>query len=226
MSEPMTQPLVGLAVTHRGQSLQLLPSAAIFWPRESMLLVADAHIGKDQSFRRLGMPVPSGVSQGTLARLSTDLALTGAQQLVFLGDFLHSAHAQAASTQAELRAWRARHPELACTLVRGNHDDHAGDPSADLAFVVRDEPWLVGPFALRHHPEPDLSHYSLAGHWHPCVRVGRGRERLRLPCFWFGAQVGVLPAYGEFTGMHPIERAAGDAIWAIADDSVVAIPAA
>ena len=39
-------------------------------------------------------------------------------------------------------------------------------------------------------------------------------DRLRLPCFWFGAHVGVLPAFGTFTGMHPIKPAKGERIFA------------
>jgi uncharacterized protein len=53
---------------------------------------------------------------------------------------------------------------------------------------------------------------------------GRAHDRLRLPCYWFGAEVGVLPAYGHFTGMHPIEPAVGDRIYAVAGDEVVAVP--
>jgi metallophosphoesterase superfamily enzyme len=52
------------------------------------------------------------------------------------------------------------------------------------------------------------------------VLDGRARERLRLPCFHFGAGVGVLPAFGAFTGMHAVRRAAGDRVFAIASDSV------
>jgi hypothetical protein len=33
----------------------------------------------------------------------------------------------------------------------------------------------------------------------------------------------VLPAFGAFTGMHPIERAPGDRVFAVADDRVVEI---
>jgi hypothetical protein len=67
--------------------------------------------------------------------------------------------------------------------------------------------------------------YVLAGHWHPCVRVeGRALDRLRLPCFWFGEAVGVLPAFGEFTGMHPIRRTEGDRVYAVAEGQVVCLP--
>jgi uncharacterized protein len=118
-------------------------------------------------------------------------------------------------------------------LVRGNHDDRAGDPPASLGFTVVDEPLPLGPFALCHHPRPVDDAYVLAGHWHPCISVsGRAFERLRLPCFWLGDDtgqlprqaVGILPAFGVFTGMHRIEPRAGDRIFPIADDVVRALP--
>ena len=41
-----------------GQPLTLLPEKAAFLGRSQTLLVADAHIGKAVSFRKLGVPVP------------------------------------------------------------------------------------------------------------------------------------------------------------------------
>lgn len=212
----------------------LHPSGAAFLPAHQTLLVADAHFGKAVSFRRLGVPVPAGTTTETLRTLSAVLADTGATRLVFLGDFLHSARSHAAGTLDALRRWRAEHRGLPVTLVRGNHDDRAGDPPGDLGLEVVDEPLALGPFALCHHPRPMPQRYVLAGHWHPCISVaGRAFERLRLPCFWFGDDsgvlpqnaVGVLPAFGSFTGMHRIEPRAGDRIFPIADDVVRAIPA-
>jgi metallophosphoesterase superfamily enzyme len=50
--------------------------------------------------------------------------------------------------------------------------------------------------------------YVLAGHLHPGVVLGgRAHDRLRLPCFHFGPRSGVLPAFGEFTGMHVVPAA-------------------
>jgi metallophosphoesterase superfamily enzyme len=152
---------------------------------------------------------------------------------VFLGDFLHSVRSHAAGTMAALAAWREANAALRMTLVRGNHDDRAGDPPASLRFQVVDEPLPLGPFALCHHPRPVAGRYVLAGHWHPCISVGgRAFERLRLPCFWLGDDtgqlpeqaVGILPAFGSFTGMHRIEPREGDRIFPIAEDVVRAIP--
>ena len=201
--------------------LQLLPQRAAFDPDRGLLLVADAHIGKAVSFRRLGVPVPHGTTGEALARLDELLAATQARHLVFLGDFLHSPRSHAASTLDQVAAWRDRHGERVMTLVRGNHDERAGDPPASLRIAVVDGPLVIGPWALQHHPQPVPGAYALAGHVHPGIVLrGRALGRLRLPCFHFGAQVGVLPAFGPFTGLHEIDRAEGERVFALADEVV------
>ena len=209
-------------ITVGGQLLALLPERAAFLPASRTLLVADAHIGKAVSFRRLGVPVPRGTTTETLAALTGLVERLEARRIVFLGDFLHSRHAHAVETLATVTRWRTRHPEIELTLIRGNHDDRAGDPPAHLGIDVVDEPLRLTGLALCHHPRPREEGYVLAGHLHPCTHVcGRAFDRLRLPCFWFGPRVGVLPAFGAFTGMHPIRPAAGDRVFAVTDDLVV-----
>ena len=226
-----------LKVNFAGWAMHLLPSGAVYLPDVSALLVADAHFGKAVSFRLAGVPVPQGTTTETLQRLTDAVMQTAATQVIFLGDFLHSAKAHAAPTQQAIASWRAAHPELALTLVRGNHDDRAGDPPAALGVRVVDEPLLlladtVGalPLALCHHPQRVEGAYALAGHLHPCVALkGAGRDRLRLPCFWLGdpqaSGAGVLPAFGSFTGMHPIARKPRDRVFAVAGSSVQEVPA-
>ncbi len=214
-----------------GERLQLFADRAAFLPEHATLLVADAHIGKAVSFRALGVPVPRGTTTETLERLGLLVDVAGARRVVFLGDFLHSARSQTAATLGALTRWRRQRPDLELTLVRGNHDLRAGDPPAALGIEVIDEPLRLGGLALCHHPRPVPGAYVVAGHWHPCVSVsGRANDRLRLPCYWFGHEtlrpVGVLPAFGAFTGMHPIERAAGDRVFVAADQRVLELSGA
>ena len=208
-----------------GESLWLLPEKAVWLPASRTLLIADAHIGKAVSFRRLGVPVPRGTTSETLALLSDLVARWSAERIIFLGDLLHSKAAFAPATMSAVAAWRAAHQKLALTLVRGNHDDHAGDPPASLGIEVVDEPLKLGGLALCHHPRPSDAGYALAGHLHPCVSLsGRAGDSLRLPCFWFGERVGVLPAFGAFTGMHAIRAARGERVFAVAGDQVREVP--
>ncbi|MEJ5862121.1 ligase-associated DNA damage response endonuclease PdeM [Pseudomonas farsensis] len=210
-----------LAIEYAGETLLLLADKAIYWPQQHTLLVADLHIGKAASYRALHQPVPRGTTEATLARLDQLLARYACNRLVVLGDFLHARTARAAGTLAALAAWRTRHCELEIVLVRGNHDRHAGDPPAELGITVHEEPWLLGPFALCHEPEPHASHAVLAGHVHPAyVLRGRARQRLRLPCFVIGAQVAVLPAFGEFTGGWNVAPQAGTRMFLTGADRV------
>ncbi len=204
-----------------GRPLVLLPEKAAFIASSRTLLVADAHIGKAVSFRALGVPVPRGTTSETLEKATALVARWRARRVVFLGDFLHSARSHAPATVAAVTAWREAHASLEIVLVRGNHDDRAGDPPPHLRIEVVDEPFLTDGYALCHHPRPRAGHYVLAGHLHPCVSLGgRAFDHLRLPCFWFGDAVGVLPAFGAFTGMHPIRAAAGERVFPIADATV------
>lgn len=210
-----------LAIEYAGETLLLLADKAVYWPSQQTLLVADLHIGKAASYRALHQPVPRGTTEATLARLDRLLARYACQRLVVLGDFLHARTARAAGTLAALAAWRDRHSGVEIVLVRGNHDRHAGDPPAELGIAVHEEPWLLGPLALSHEPEPHPTHAVLAGHVHPAyVLRGRARQRLRLPCFVIGAQVAVLPAFGEFTGGWNVAPQAGTRLFLTGADKV------
>jgi uncharacterized protein len=52
---------------------------------------------------------------------------------------------------------------------------------------------------------------------------GSGRQRERLPCFVFSPQVGILPAFGDFTGLGDVEPGDGVRVYAIADDEVILV---
>ena len=207
-----------------GRPLTLLAGKAAYLAASRTLLVADAHIGKAVSFRALGVPVPRGTTSETLGALSALIATWRARRVVFLGDFLHSARSHAAATLGAVARWRREHASLELVLVRGNHDDRAGDPPRYLDMRVVDEPFDLDGFALCHHPAPRRGAYVLAGHLHPCVSLaGRSFDHLRLPCFWLGDDVGVLPAFGALTGMHPIQARLGERVFAIADGVVTAM---
>jgi DNA ligase-associated metallophosphoesterase len=215
-----------LVTTLDGTTVWLLADRALYWPEPRWLCVADAHFGKAAAFRALGQPVPRGTTADNLARLDALLLAYPTARLVFLGDFLHAPKSHAAPTIAAIAAWRQRHAAVHCTLIRGNHDRRAGDPRLELEIV--DEPLVAGPLAFQHHPQTRPGRHVVAGHTHPVFLLsGRGRQRLRLPCFHTTPGMTVLPSFGAFTGGHPIEpgpasRIAvtdGTAVWRVRDDA-------
>jgi uncharacterized protein len=208
-----------------GEDLVLLPERAAFWPAKKALFVADFHLGKAASFRSAGIPLPSGTTTENVERLGRAIDKTGATQVVFLGDFLHSAQGRAASTFARFSAWRDRRGNLELTLVRGNHDKKAGDPPEAWNVRCIEAGERLGPFVLNHEPGAARGGgYALAGHIHPAVRLSAsGEASVRLPCFWFGARYGVLPAFGAFTGSAEVLPKKGDQVFVIAEEEVISV---
>lgn len=206
------------------ETVQLLSERALFWPRKNMLVIADIHFGKAAAFRAQAIPVPHGTTADNLAALDALIAQNAVAHIVFLGDFLHAKTARSPSVLAALQRWRARHAALRLTLVRGNHDLHAGDPPASLTIEVVDEPWCVDGVAFCHHPDAVTDAYVICGHVHPAYRLKTGSDTLRLPCFLIGPSRAILPSFGAFTGGHAITPDASDRVYVTAGSTVFSVP--
>ena len=210
--------------TVAGEELVLLPEKVAYWPAQATLFVADFHLGKAASFRSAGIPLPSGTTSDNVERLGRAIDRTRAKRVVFLGDFLHSAQGRAARTLERFAAWRGERGRVELTLVRGNHDKKAGDPPEAWNMRCVEAGDRMGPFVLNHEPGASRGGYALAGHIHPAVRLSAcGEDSLRLPCFWFGARCGVLPAFGAFTGTAEVRPRRGDQVFVVAEDEVLQV---
>lgn len=164
--------------------------------------------------------MPAGSTLGTLEALGTAVADSGARRLIVLGDLWHARSGRTQENRQALALWLSERPDLQTLLVIGNHDLRSG---WELEAV--DPGMLLPPFALHHHPEPDSAGYVLCGHVHPSVRLnGLGGQSLRLPCFHFGSEVGVLPAFGELTGTAEVLPEKGDRTVVVAEGKVAIVP--
>ena len=222
-------PLAGATSLHcGGEWLHLLPERAVWWAAAGILLVADVHLGKAATFRALGQPVPGGTTAANLRRIETLAERLRPSRLVVLGDFLHAREALRPSVIEAIAGWRARQPGLRCTVVEGNHDRRAGALPAGLDIESAPDPLRLAPFVLTHgdqRPDATAGGYRLAGHLHPAyVLRGRAGERLRLPCFLFGAAGAILPAFGEFTGQADVAPGPNDRVFVVGDGRVWAVP--
>ena len=212
---------MSLEIRVAGETLVLFAERAAWWAAARTLLVADPHFGKAATFRALGVPVPRGTTADALERLDVLMRQVDVRRVLFLGDFLHARRGRSAGTLGAVARWREVHRDIAMMIVRGNHDREAGDvPGLGIEGV--DAPLVEPPFVFTHVPVVDESGYVIAGHLHPGADlVGAGRQHVRLPCFWFGMQTAVLPAFGDFTGLWSVTPSSGDRIFAIASGEIV-----
>lgn len=206
-----------------GEAVELLPDRALFWPRASTLIVADVHLGKSAAFRRLGVAVPSGSTQNDLARLDALLTATDAKRLLVLGDLFHTAPTAQEAAVVGLGTLRDTHRHRAFTVVAGNHDRAWRRLPTDWDIAWHTNALHEPPFVFQHEPAADARGYALGGHIHPCVRLRGAGDAARLPVFWFGAAVGVLPSFGAFTGGYTIRPLLEDSVVAVTPDGLVVL---
>jgi DNA ligase-associated metallophosphoesterase len=203
----------------------LCPERALHWPVAHTVFVADVHLGKGAAFRAGGVPLPRGSTQSDLARLSALIERTATRKLVVLGDFLHAKAGRVAALDAAFKSWRAARA-IEIVLVRGNHDDRAGDPPPDWGVSVVTEPHALPPFLACHRPVAPPTGYALCGHVHPGVFIsGTADQSARLPCFVLGPRRAILPAFGSLTGLAIVAPEAADRLVAIAGTRLFSLPA-
>lgn len=206
----------------KGETLTLLPEHGLYWAAERTVFIADLHWGKAATFRQAGIAIPDTEVDADLDRITAMLERTQAERLVVLGDLLHSRRGRSRRTFENVAKWTQTHPDVSLTLVEGNHDRGAGRPPQEWGFEVVMPGQTLGPFVLRHYPDPSDDGYVLSGHLHPKVRLsGRGGQEVKIPCFWFGQEVAVLPAFGSLIDGAPVKPSPSDAVFVIADGEVL-----
>lgn len=213
--------LQGTSFTLHETELLLLPEGAIYVPSWNILLLADLHLGKAAHFRRNGIPLPPQADEANWFALAGLLDRLPGAEVIFLGDLFHSEYNQDWDNMAELTRHYREHRFL---LVKGNHDILDDQAYEEAGLTVTGEPLELGPFLLSHHPMETVpsGRYNLAGHLHPGIILkGKGRQRIRVSCFYFDEEKGILPAFGQFKGRFLLSPDKGARIFALTGDAVI-----
>lgn len=200
------------------EELVLLPQKAIWWPAKKMLIVADLHLGKGMHFRKAGIALPLQSQQTDFVVLTQLLAMPNIEQVLFLGDLFHSYY----NSQWELVGQLIQnHSQQRFILVKGNHDILHGNQYQRFGFEVVQQ-LHIPPFIFTHEPLAKPLDYNFYGHIHPGVRLqGKGKQSLKLPCFFFSAKYAVVPSFGQLTGLHIVHPKKGDAVFGIAEGKII-----
>ena len=170
--------------------LTALPSGALHWPDQGLLVISDLHFGKAERLaRRGGTLLPPYENRATLQKLDHDIEQTAAGHVLCLGDSFDDLAAAEEIADEDL-LWLTRlMAGRQWTWIAGNHD--AGP--VQLGGSHRAEADLAG-LAFRHIATSQIPEVS--GHYHPKTSLP-GRAA---PCFLIDQTRVILPAYGAYTG--------------------------
>ncbi|HVI46637.1 MAG TPA: ligase-associated DNA damage response endonuclease PdeM [Chitinophaga sp.] len=204
------------------QHWRLLPERAIFWEEEKTILLSDLHLGKAAHFRKSGIAIPAGIVQEDLFRLQQLITRHLPERVIVVGDMFHSTEN---NDVQYFRLWRSQFRHISFDLVKGNHDIMQPEVYEQLEVNVHNTLTIRNIHFIHEPCEDDNGYqYTFSGHLHPgMVMAGMGKQRLRLPCFYFGRHCGILPAFGHFTGLASLEPSPAEPVFVIAGKSIIRI---
>lgn len=206
----------------REEELILDNERAIFLPQQHLLAISDLHLGKAAHFRKSGIAVSNEVSKNDLARLSTLLLKYQPETLLINGDMFHSDYN---SEIDEFATWKKAFSTIEFVLVKGNHDKQKEGIYTALDITIYENSYFTNTLCFTHDAaKVSLAHYVIGGHIHPGINLrGPAKQRLKLPCFYFGKDYGILPAFSYFTGLQILTPEPTDEVYAITPTQVVKV---
>ncbi len=177
-------------------SFQPEKSGALWWPRQSTLMVADLHLEKASYFATSGQMLPPYDSQETLLRLAHEIDRFKPIKVICLGDSFHDPGAFDRLHSETRLMLRRLTRSVEWVWITGNHDrlvagDLGGRSGSEL--VIQD-------VCLRHEADPSDPRLEISGHFHPKVKIRQRGRTIARRCFARTSRKLVLPAFGTFTG--------------------------
>ncbi|MCW3105199.1 MAG: ICC-like phosphoesterase [Bacteroidetes bacterium] len=203
--------------------VELLPEKALFLPETNTLVIADIHLGKAMHFRKNGISIPPQSAEKDYMRLNALIERKQPQRIIVLGDLFHSTHNSEWNLFCEFVAYRSG---IRFMLIIGNHDILDRNYYNKLCLEVIDHTLELQDLVLSHEPLKKIPEgmVNVAGHIHPgFVLQGRGRQNIKLPCFYLLPNQLILPAFGSLTGLYRLEKVRNSEVFVVANDRVIGV---
>lgn len=193
----------------------------IYLPNFRALLVSDLHLGKVGYYQSKGIGIPAGADDVTLEKLQKMIEYYQPEEVIVLGDLFHHRNNRAFGN------WRnfvQANPGMKFKLIKGNHDPN-DNCFIEGKFYSVFHRYLMGQLCLSHEPENismDNQTFNVCGHIHPGIKLkGLAKQTLKLPCFYLKDRQLILPALGDFTGIHLLDPNQAKKIFLVTDTSIM-----
>ncbi|MEJ5995323.1 ligase-associated DNA damage response endonuclease PdeM [Pedobacter sp. Du54] len=214
---------MSISITICEEELTLAKERALFLPKQKLLVISDLHLGKSAHFRKAGVQVPSTLAKDDLQRLAISIDQYEPETLLINGDMFHH---ELNTDVDDFEKWKQNYPLLKFVLVKGNHDRLTNKHYNDLNIEVHEPSFCTNKFCFIHDSTQckEETLYPVSGHVHPGITVlGKAKQRLKFPCFYFGEKYAILPAFSVFTGLFNVKAKKSDQIYAITPSQVIKV---
>ncbi len=210
-------------ITILNENFILTPEKALFWPAQSLIAVADLHLGREATFQKRGLWLPSGTEQTDMATLELLVQKYSAKHIVFLGDLIHSKTGAVQDVFARIIQLQ-ENSGARLYPVGGNHDRHLAKIwNSYFTDNSMQDDFRFDQFIFTHEPPSkklkDVFYWC--GHLHPRVVLDGGGESIRLPTFIVESRIGILPAFSSLAAGHTFVRKVGRRRYACLPDKVI-----
>jgi DNA ligase-associated metallophosphoesterase len=202
----------------QGESFYLLPQRAMYRPSKRQLILSDIHLGKASHFRKQGIPIPMQSHLKDIDKLHFLLSTWEPLSVLILGDLFHSSYNK---EWLWFKSLLTEHERTQVILVEGNHDVLANELYT-LPNLLKVKTLEEEKFIFSHHQLDGGEKLNISGHVHPGLQLfGTAKQSMRLSCFYSGKTHFILPAFGELTGLHLLERETTSDYYVIVDCGIV-----
>lgn len=191
-----------VAALRFGETLWLLDSrAALYWPEQDSLLLADLHFEKGSYLSQYASPVPRYDSRATLNTIAALINTYQPHRVLCLGDSFH-----------DINAFERLIPEDVLYLQEvigrvddwiwlvGNHDpeipSQLGGARVERYELITADGVLI---TCQHIPDTSAD-LQIVGHYHPKAYFTVGKRRFRGKSLITTEKRMVMPALGQYTG--------------------------
>ncbi len=206
-----------------GEKCLFLAERALYFKNRKLMVLSDLHLGKAETFMQNGLWLPPEAQHADLARILKICKQNKAEQLLILGDLIHTAKGMTPQLVQRFTEW-LKELNIEVTVAIGNHDQHffktrwpkdwnqikVIDSIVQDDVLFQHEPAISCQVSCQRSKRVPLQYkYAWYGHLHPSVRLNDGVSSTRLPCFYLRENEGFLPAFSSLAGgetIHPIRN--------------------
>lgn len=177
----------------------------LYLAKYKTIVIADVHIGYEESLNKQGIMLPRLQFKETMQRLERITKYLDFETVIILGDLKHEFGKISDQEWRETLKFLDFFKDKKIVLIKGNHDTVLG-PIAEKRNVEIVESYSIDDVLFLHGdklPEKTDTKTIIIGHEHPAIGIREGERVERVKCYlvgkWGNKKLIVMPSFNTIT---------------------------